>query len=93
MEIMKMKYYFIIIIKKIKKVSIIINSKRILKLEKYSYLTNINKENNFYKTYQKKISKYISLLNFDENKPEVLSKKKYMNIQAIKEFFFNANIY
>ena len=75
--------------RKIKKDSIKINSnnKRLLKLENYSDLTNMNKENNFYKAYQKKISKYISLLNFDENKPEIVTKKKYMNIQVIKEFF------
>ena len=78
--------------KRIQKDSIIINNnnKKILKLENYSDLNNINIENNFYKSYQKIISKYISLLNFDENIPEAITKKKYMNIQVIKEFFDKA---
>ena len=66
-----------------------INIKKPLKIENHSDTTNI--QGNFYNKYQRKIYKYLNLLNFNENIiNENTKKKKYMKITEIKSYFNEA---
>ena len=59
---------------------------RISKINEFTEMDNI--KNNFYDKYEKKISKYISLLNFKENiKEKKINSKKYMDIEEISNYF------
>ena len=70
----------------LKKESIKLN-KNISKINANCDISNINK--NFYNKYKKNISKYLSLLDFDENiiEENMNKNKKYMNIKEIMNFF------
>ena len=65
-------------------------NKKISDINKNCNRSNINMNNNFYHIYQKNISKYINILDFDENvneNEEKINKKKYMDIEEIMIYF------
>ena len=66
-----------------------INIKKPLKIENHTDTSNI--QGNFYNKYQRKIYKYLNLLNFNENIiNDNTKKKKYMKIIEIKSYFNEA---
>ena len=70
-------------------IEISINIKEPLNIENYSDTSNIKE--NFYNKYQRRIYKYLSLLNFNENVINCnTKKKKYMEIKEIKDYFDKA---
>ena len=70
-------------------IEIPINIKESLSIENYSDTSNIKE--NFYNKYQRRIYKYLSLLNFNENVINCnTKKKKYMEIKEIKDYFDDA---
>ena len=62
---------------------------KLINARNYSDISNI--QGNFYKKYQSKICKYLSLLNFTENiNKSYINKKNYMKIKEISTFFDEA---
>ena len=70
----------------IKEISISI--KEPLSIENHSDISNI--KGDFYNKYQRRIYKYLSLLHFNENVINNNTKKKYMEIKEIKDYFDDA---
>ena len=79
-------FYYIDNLSKLEK-KIINLDKKISQINAHSDKNNF--KNNFYDKYQTNISKYISILDFSENKIEedMINKKKYMDIPEIVEYF------